>query len=239
MNRFKLIVLLIFSGAIGILFFENKQLLTLKLFCPDASSQACFFSSPELSLATWMGLFAIAGIISSLWGQLLNQATFVKTNTNQSTDREAEVRSSAQTKFSKDKSQSSRFSPPKRSPQKPPARNQATTDWEEKSSDNWEENNSTNKVDYPPIDRDSRTKEAKTQSSSSQPKSEPKSNPVSSDSVYSFKFAESSKSKPQGESQNKKDYGKADDVYDANYRTLNNPSSKKVTSQEEDDEEWI
>ena len=107
MNRFKLVVLLIFSGVIGILFVQNKQLLTLKLFCPEPTSEACFLLSPELSLATWMGLFAIAGILSSLFGQLLNQAILANTTVNKKVVSKTEEQSYSQAKFKRNKPKNS------------------------------------------------------------------------------------------------------------------------------------
>ena len=110
MNRFKLLVLLLFSGVVGILFVQNKQLLTLKLFCPEPTSDACFLLSPELSLAAWMSLFAIAGILSSLCGQLLNRAIPSKVAVNKNVVSKTEDPTYSPTKSQRDKQKKSNLS---------------------------------------------------------------------------------------------------------------------------------
>ncbi len=236
MNRFKLVVLLILAGIVGILFVQNQQLLTLKLFCPEPTSEACFFLSPELSLAAWIGLFAIAGILSSLIGQLLNQAALPKTVVPKSVTSKPKEQPYSRTKFSKNKAKKSGFNNSNSSaPQKAPKndnssrKNSAATDWEEKRSENWEEDKSSETTKSPQKDRVV-TQETKTQV-------KPPTKSTSSDSVYSYKFSESSKNKPTESTESNKN--KTDDVYDANYRTINNPPPKNVTPQEENDEEWI
>ena len=241
MNRFKLVVLLILAGIVGILFVQNQQLLTLKLFCPEPTSEACFFLSPELSLAAWMGLFAIAGILSSLLGQLLNRATSTKTVVAKSVASKPKEQPYSRTKFSKNKTKKSGFndsgfnnsnsSAPKKAPKNDNSsrKNSAATDWEEKRSENWEEDKFSETTKSPQKDR------VVTQETKTQTKSPTK--PTSSDSVYSYKFSESSKNKPTESTESNKN--KTDDVYDASYRTINNPSPKNETPQEENDEEWI
>ena len=234
MNRVKLVVLLIFSSVIGILFVQNKQLLTLQLFCPEPTNGACFLLSPELSLAAWMSLFAIAGILSSLCGYLLNRSMSTNTVVNKNVGRKTEDRTYSQPELQRDKPKKSNFSIPKKTPEKSNPKNSAAMDWEEKSSENWEENKPAAGVTQSSKEKASASTQATKKESGSQSKSQAK--PTNSDSVYSYKFAESAKNKPkEKESANKK----TDDIYDASYRTINKPSPKTTTSNEDDDEEWI
>ena len=70
-NRFKVLLLVPLAIALGILFVQNQQSLSIKLLCPDAS-QDCFYQTRRLPLALWMALSIFAGIVSSLFWQLLN-----------------------------------------------------------------------------------------------------------------------------------------------------------------------
>lgn len=233
MNRFKLVAFLILSSIVGILFFQNQQLLTLKLFCPEPTSKACFLLSPEFSLAAWMGIFAIAGILSSLFGQLLNQAMLTKTTANKNVTNKTAEKSSSQAKFQRNKAKSSDSSNTtrntKRPEVKPSFQNPATTDWENRSSENWEENSPSDTNKQPPKDKTApQVTKTKSEKQAKQAKQ------TNSDSVYSYKFAESAKNKPPASTKNK-----TDDIYDASYRTINNSSPKDVTPKEEDNEEWI
>lgn len=75
MNRFKLLLLLLLAIAFGVLCFQNRQPLSLKLLCPDTAS-SCWYRTPSLPLALWIAAFVLAGVISSLIWQSLNSFAY-------------------------------------------------------------------------------------------------------------------------------------------------------------------
>lgn len=72
MSRLKLIVLVLIITLLGMVFIQNRELLELKLLCPERT-QSCWYQTRQLPLAIWMGLFALGGVIISLLGQILNR----------------------------------------------------------------------------------------------------------------------------------------------------------------------
>ncbi len=72
MSRLKLILLVSIVAALGIVFFQNREPLALKILCPDRT-QACVYQTPPLPLAVWIGLFTLAGTITSLLWQILDR----------------------------------------------------------------------------------------------------------------------------------------------------------------------
>ena len=74
-HRFKFLLLLPIAVALGILFVQNQQPLSLKLLCSD-EVQSCWYQTPQLPLALWIGLFILAGTITSLIWQLLNRLSY-------------------------------------------------------------------------------------------------------------------------------------------------------------------
>ncbi len=74
-NRFKLLLLLVILAVLGVLFSQNRQLLSLKLLCPDTNG-SCWYQTPQLPLSVWMGLFILAGTLTSLVWQLLNSFSY-------------------------------------------------------------------------------------------------------------------------------------------------------------------
>jgi hypothetical protein len=74
-NRFKVLLSLSILAVLGILLGQNRTLLALKFLCADLA-KSCFYQTPALPLALWMGLFILAGIITSLIWQVLNRAAY-------------------------------------------------------------------------------------------------------------------------------------------------------------------
>ncbi|MCC0179120.1 hypothetical protein I4641_19315 [Waterburya agarophytonicola K14] len=72
MSRLKLVLLALIVAILGIVLVQNREPIALKLLCPD-TNQSCLYQTPALPLAVWMGVFAIAGLVSSLLGQVLNR----------------------------------------------------------------------------------------------------------------------------------------------------------------------
>ncbi|VEP11956.1 conserved hypothetical protein [Hyella patelloides LEGE 07179] len=214
MNRFKLISLAIILTVVGILLGQNRELLSLKLFCSGIANQSCLYRTPPLPLAVWIGLFAIAGMVSSLLWQFFNR---LATPTQKAS-----------------KSENNRFAKKKvRNPQAEYVRPKVTvnsssasaSDWEEPGSEDWE----TGKT--PQVSKN----DVKVSSPNEGVQREPQDR-SSSDSVYSYKFREAKEKSGEDLSSGKRE--NVDDVYDATYRTVGNPQPGKSNVNEED-EEWI
>lgn len=75
MSRLKLFLLLLIIPLLGIIFFQNQEPIALKLLCPD-DVQSCFYQTPQLPLAIWIGLFVLAGMITNLFWQVLNSFSY-------------------------------------------------------------------------------------------------------------------------------------------------------------------
>lgn len=209
MNRFKLVCLLIILSIVGVLLGQNRELLALKLFCPDVTSESCLYRTPALPLAVWIGLFAIAGIISSLLWQFLNR---LATPAPKNSDRYREKpRSKPPVDFTRPETVSSSSTIP-------------TSDWEESRSVDWE-SDSRSEVKKDPSIGDRAVNRVRDKMPDVAP----------TNSTYSYKFREAKPKKREEDnlSQDKK----TDEVYDANYRTVSPSTIETDTIQ--DDEEWI
>jgi cytoskeletal protein RodZ len=217
MNRLKLVSLLIILTVVGILLGQNRELLSLKFFCPDTASESCLYQTPTLPLAAWMGIFAIAGIFSSLIWQFCqqiatptSQSTRTRSGENKVRDRQVEyIR--PQTKVSSNTTKNTSSRP--------------LSDWEQTRGEDWETNPKPNVI----------KDEVKTTSTTNRVPQDTQA-PSRADSVYSYKFREAGE--PKQETISDRSKKSVDDVYDANYRTINNPQSKPPDRSEED-EEWI
>lgn len=75
MNRLKLFLFLLIIALLGIIYFQNQEPIVLKLLCPS-DVQSCLYKTPQLPLAIWIGLFILAGIITSLVWQGLNSYSY-------------------------------------------------------------------------------------------------------------------------------------------------------------------
>lgn len=209
MNRFKLVCLLIILSIVAILLGQNREPLSLKLFCPDVTSQSCLYRTPALPLAAWIGLFAIAGIISSLLWQFLNQ---LARPAKRYSDPPRQNRARSQPKVDYTRPETVASSTP-------------TSDWEEPKGEDWESDR-VSQVKKDPLDTDRTVYRV-----------QDKTRDVSStDSTYSYKFREAKPKKSDRENVAPKT--KTDEVYDVNYRTVSPPSTKNPDPID-DDEEWI
>ena len=225
-NQLKLLLLVITLGVLGILFFQNQEPISLKLLCADPSSQYCWYQTPTQPLAMWMGLFLILGVVASLMWQLLQNLGLSQSEADYSDRYEPSPR---QEDIYSRKSVSSTSEKTAKTTRKTPST--STSDWEDsRQREDWEESQSSpaSKVD-PTINRDDTIR-----GYSFEARQEPQ-NINQSGSTYSVQF----KKNPQSEEPVK---NKKDEVYDANYRTINNPNRNNVNQQtelDEDEEEWI
>lgn len=222
-NKLKLLLVIIPLTILGILFFQNQQPISLKILCADTSSQYCWYQTPTQPLAMWMGLFVIVGVISSLIWQLLQSLGSPQSSKNyddkpfspKEKSYSQKVPSSSATKTSRiDTSKSST----------------SGSDWEySRQGEDWESEQSPSPKVNPKINKDDFVRE-----SNFETRQEPQ-NIDRSGSTYSYQF----KKNPKPEDKVKKN---TDEVYDANYRTINSGQNSKVNQNpdiSEDEEDWI
>jgi hypothetical protein len=224
MNRLKLVSILIVLIVVGILLGQNRELLSLKFFCPDLASDSCLYHTPTLPLAAWMGIFAIAGIFSSLIWQSLNH---VATPT-QATQKSTRPRYTDNFGENKVPTRQVEYTRPQTTFSSNDTSTKTVSDWEQPKSEDWETK--------PP---NNNTKEVRTNPATNRvpPETEERNRDLNrADSVYSYKFREEKESRNEAISDRKK--GNVDDVYDANYRTVKGPQSP-TSDRSEEDEEWI
>lgn len=221
MNRFKLALIIIVLGLISVLLVQNRQTrLSLKFLCPDVADPSCLYQTPTLSLGIWLVIFAIAGTISSLIWQFLIQ-TASSPSASKPSKNYSDTYNKTEQPFSRPQVE---YTPPKAEVKT--TGNKAVSDWEQTNNENWViDETKPNTKERKIKDYEVRTKPL--QSHDSDPSS----------SVYSYKFREASPKKT--ENLTKKDSDKTDEVYDASYRTINNPQPSKPQNIEDDDEEWI
>lgn len=219
MNRFKLVCLLIILSIVGILLGQNRELLSLKLFCPDVTSESCLYRTPALPLAVWIGLFAIAGIISSLLWQFLARLATPAPQSSDRTSRQERRQNRPQNRqkvdFTRSKTATSSNTIP-------------TSDWEESQTEDWETDSVQTKPNEPFTTNNSFERER-----IHLEKQTP--DVASTGSTYSYKFREA---KPKKREDKPSLDNKTDEVYDVNYRTVSPPSVKNSDTIQ-DDEEWI
>lgn len=234
MNRFKLLVVAIALILAGILLGQNRQGISLKLFCPDASSPDCLYLSPEQPLAIWIAIFVFLGIVSSLlWQSLARLAapSLRVSKPNNSNAARDKVRDFPTREPVRDRNvRNSR-------PQTTSTSNSSYSDWEQPRSEDWETERanvrpSTSSTSDTSSERNEKSTSEKPIQDSfvSQPR-----NTNSVDSAYSFNFSKDRKK--SDEKLSDKD-GNVDAVYDATYRTVSPPQSER-SNEDRDDEEWI
>ncbi|MFM2314792.1 MAG: hypothetical protein RLZZ04_4068 [Cyanobacteriota bacterium] len=73
MSRIKILLLILIIAALSIVFIQNREPITLKLFCADSSTQSCLYQTPALPLAVWIALATLTGAIANLLVQTLNR----------------------------------------------------------------------------------------------------------------------------------------------------------------------
>lgn len=226
-NRLKIFLLLLVLLFLSVLFWQNRELLSLKVLCPDVN-QSCLYQTPPLPLAIWMLVFTLAGVVTSLIWQLLNYLSAKGARKN---------KSSGSTRYVSERDSLPKGSPTETNTQPSNQSRQSTgrSSVETKTKvDPIPANNSTRRSDW---EEDSRNDDwhtedptsAKTKQNAKIPKNTEKTQ--SSDTTYRYK------SRPDDDSKDQK----VDRVYDANYRVIN-PSLRKTNNeikQDDDDDEWI
>lgn len=179
--------------------------------------------SPVLPLSAWIGIAIAAGAFTSFCLQFLSYLQ--RTSSNQRIDEFEEVpsqtRSFRRQTYENPPSQSQTpYTPPPPPPPQETPKTSVDSDWEERVGEDWDLNETTSTSKRPDFDRSQGT--SGSNRTNSETKQESK-----TDSVYSYSYRE----------QNQTGVGKADAVYDANYRVITPPYQKPVESAD-DDEDW-
>lgn len=165
-----------------------------------------------LPLATWIGIAIASGVLTSFFLQFLQ---FLQRSTSTSSFAEPDQVSPQNPPFRRESVEEPLYSRQSTTaPPTPPTPKKGTsTDWEEDNAQNWEfEQGATTATPEP---KDS------TKGTTQQPQNSPPSG------TYSYSYREQDK-KQAG-------VGKADAIYDANYRVIKPPNQ---TVKPDDDEDW-
>ena len=260
LNRFKLLVFAIILAVLAILFFQNRESLSLKFLCSDTTSEYCLYQTPSISLAIWMAIFIVAGIVSSLIWQLLSRAgSPTKNNLKSSSPSQSSQASQTRTSYREDSNlrEETSFGTTNRGfYDTTNPNNSNVSDWEQQKSDDWEPTNVPNFAkDYdvprqsPDNMRPGETNYAykfrkDNESNSRVPPFEGKRGQarVSEDKPWANETRQGRSSKENSNSESDKPpvSKNTEEVYDANYRTLNNiPPPSVPEDLEDDDSDWI
>ena len=244
LNRLKLFLLLLVLLFLSVLFWQNQELLSLKLLCPDVNQSSCLYQTLPLPLSLWMLLFTLVGVSTSLVWQLLNYLSAKgssKSKFSASTRYDSEGENmprSSQTATKSTKTQPSnqskqpidRSSVETKTKVNPQSTQNFTkgSDWEDDSRhEDWYTDESTpERTTKQPVNKqikDNKRPQFSKDSTTTQ----------SSNTSYSYK------SRPANDNKEEE----ADRVYDANYRVID-PSSRKnphegMETKQDDDDEWI
>lgn len=178
-----------------------------------------------LPLAIWVGGAIAAGAITSFFLQALNALLNGDSIQEPVTPRDIPPRNRP---FERESPEPQRFYTP---PPPETATNRDGSDWEEPNDENWdfEEESARATSNQQEFERDRTTPPPPGDRTSYEAKQEPKTGSQSG-SVYSYSYREPSES----------GVGKADAVYDANYRVITPPYQPPAEPEEEkeDDEDW-
>ena len=184
--------------------------------------------SPVLPLSAWIGIAIALGALTSFFLQFLSYLQRgASTQRLEELDQEQpQTRSFRRETYenSPSPSQTPHTPPPPSSPPET-AKTNVASDWEERIGEDWDfDANSGSSSTRQDFERSQRT--APSSSTNYENRQEPKTT-APSNSVYSYSYRE----------QNQTGVGRADVVYDANYRVIKPPDQKPVESAE-DDEDW-
>ena len=251
LNRFKLLVFAIILTVLAILFFQNREPLSLKFLCSDATSEYCLYQTPSISLAVWMAIFIVAGIFSSLIWQLLNRAES-STKGNRKSSSPSQFSKASQTRTSYQENSTNYSTTNRGLYDSTNPNNSNVSDWEQQKSEDWEPTNVPNFAkDYdvsrqsPDNMRPGETNYAykfrKDNESNSRVSPFPHSR-ASEDKSWAKETRQGRSSKENSNSESDKPpvSKNTEEVYDANYRTLNNiPPPSAPEDLEDDDSDWI
>jgi hypothetical protein len=215
MPLIRIVLLLMVVGGLALVAFSNLSPVIALVFLG--------MPTPALPLATWMGIAIASGALTSFVLQFL-QFLLIGSSTLRS-DEPLEVPRQNRS-FARDEEEPVSFRQSYTPPPPEAPRTRATSDWEEANARNWDFEprvgaNSGSQTDPQPEQTVQSKSTERTNETTQQPKTDTPSG------VYSYSYREQEK-KQDG-------VGKADAIYDANYRVIR-PPNQPVES--EDDEDW-
>lgn len=189
-------------------------LFTLSNLSPVLSLVFLGMQTATLPLSAWIGIAIAAGAITSFVLQFLSylQRGYSTRRFEEPDAAPPQSPSFRRESYANPAAGQTPYTPPPPPPETP--RSSTTSDWEEKSDEDWD------------FDEERPTGTPQSDRSNYEVKQEPKTGSQSG-SVYSYGYREQSNS----------GVGKADAVYDANYRVITPPSQKPVEP-EDDEEDW-
>lgn len=240
MNRLKFIVVLVVLALTTVLWFQNQDLLALQLFCPEPTEGAtCLYLTPQLTVATWMIIFVVAGALSNLLSQVLARAgaTQGRTLDRQNSEASRQFRREKSTSASR---QTTSVSQANTLPNPEPKAKVNLSDWEQESSQDWDATSqsapsSSGQSDIKG-DRSNykRRVQAKADSASAAQKK----------TVFSDRGSSAGNLQNQDRVTKKSGSDRkqvSEDVYDATYRTVETAQTPENPNKQvsEDDEQWI
>lgn len=207
MPLIRIVLLLIVVGGLALVAFSNLS--------PVISLVFLGMPTPALPLATWMGIAIASGVLTSFVLQFL-QFLLIGSSTPR-WEEPAEV-SPKTGSFGRNYQEPV----PSRQNTPPPPKTSSASDWEETNAQNWDfEPRGGATFNRPQADQRSQQTAQSTEETTQQPQANTPSG------VYSYGYREQEK-KQDG-------VGKADTVYDANYRVIR-PPNQPIKS--EDDDDW-
>jgi hypothetical protein len=192
---------------------QNQQPIALKFLCAELN-QACFYRSPNLPLALWLGGAILIGVITSLIWQVLNSLG--------STPQRAKTPLQ-----------------PKPNNRSRPSNINDIPDWEQQDRGEW--NIEEAPTETPLSDRNEQGQNSREATDFQAPSERDNGNyevpqqPTSvkySGSTYAYKYREAGTKKPAQPDEQ---------VYDANYKTIEQSKRAKTTEStpDEDEEDWV
>ena len=201
----RIVLLLLVLGGLALFAFSNLS--------PVLSLVFLGMQTAILPLSAWIGIAIAAGAITSFVLQFLSylQRGYSTRRIEEPDAAPPQSRSFRRESYANQAATGQTpYTPPPPPPETP--KNSATSDWEEKSDEDWD------------FDEERPTGTPQSDRSNYEVKQEPKTGSQSG-SVYSYGYREQSNS----------GVGKADAVYDANYRVITPPYQKPVEPEEDDD----
>lgn len=213
----RIVLLLLVLGGLALFAFSNLS--------PVLSLVFLGMQTAILPLSAWIGIAIAAGAITSFVLQFLSYLQRGNSTRRFEEPDEAppQSRSFRRESYENPAAGQTPYTPPSPPPETP--KSSATSDWEQKSDEDWDfdENPPTSTSTRQGFERPTGTPPSAR--SNYEVKQEPKTGSQSG-SVYSYGYREQSDS----------GVGKADAVYDANYRVITPPYQKPVEPEEEDDD---
>lgn len=208
MPLIRIVLLLMFVGGLALFALSNLS--------PVISLVFLGMPTPALPLASWMGIAIASGFLTSFVLQFLFLLVGSSTPRSQEPPEAPRQTASFRRDYEEPVSSQQSYTPP-------PPKTSAASDWEEANAKNWDFDPRASETSKAQPEQ---TVQSKNTDSNDETSQQPKTDTPSG--VYSYSYREQSK-KQDG-------VGKADAIYDANYRVIRPPNQPAKSN--DDDEDW-